>query len=312
MIAVRCIALLATVISLAVSTAAASDELARAKDLYRSASYDEALIALEQLAGESSGPLRTEANEYRVFCLIALERRVDARVAIESMVTTDPFYQMATDQASPRVRAMFKDIRQSLLPGLVQKEYAAAKASFDGQDPEAAVLFDRVLNLLGDPQLTPTPALTDLRTVATGFRDLSKARVKKPEPPVAVSPLVAQPLTVNSVPTPTPGQASAAARVLYREGDADVVPPTAVSQPIPQWLVPQGTRPGAWQPEAALELTIDESGNVINVQLRKSFHPSYDPLLLKAAAGWKYQPARRNGTAVRFVKHVIVRLGNVN
>ena len=119
MIAVRCIAPLATFAFLTVSTAgAASDELARAKDLYRTAAYDEALVALEEIAGESSGDIRTEANEYRLFCLIALDRKLDARVIIESMVNADPFYQMSTTQASPRVRAMFNDIRQTMLPGI--------------------------------------------------------------------------------------------------------------------------------------------------------------------------------------------------
>jgi len=327
MIAVRCIALLAIVACLAVSiraagniaaeNIAASDELARAKDLYRSASYDEALIALEQLGSQSSGAIRTEANEYRLFCLIALDRKAEARVAIESMVNADPFYQMSA-QASPRVRAMFKDIRQSLLPGLVQREYAAAKTSFDREDAEAAAQFDRVLGLIEDPLLTPTQALADLKTVAAGFRDLSKARVRKVEPPPTPAPAVSPALTVDNVPAPAAAEASAAAPPAratpgaYRESDREVVPPVVLSQPLPQWNVPIGTRPGAWQPEAALELTIDESGNVANVVLRKSFHPSYDPHLLKAAQGWKYEPARKAGVPVRFIKLVLVRLGNVN
>ena len=106
---------------------------------------------LDQIASESSGAARVEANEYRLFCLIALDRKTDARVAIESMVNADPFYQLSPEQASPRVRTMFKDIRQSLLPGLVQREYASAKAAFDRQDPESAGQFDRVLRLLEDP-----------------------------------------------------------------------------------------------------------------------------------------------------------------
>ena len=142
MITARCIALPAIVACLAVSSAiqsdaAASDELTRAKDLYRSAAYDEALVALEQVALESTGDIRTEANEYRLFCLIALDRKVEARTAIESMVNADPFHKISI-QASPRVLLMFNDIRQSLLPGLVQREYATAKTSFDREDPEAA------------------------------------------------------------------------------------------------------------------------------------------------------------------------------
>ena len=321
MIATRCIAPLAIVACLAVSIVAASDELTRAKDLYRSAAYDEALVALERVASESTGDIRTEANEYRLFCLIALDRKVDARVAIETMVSNDPFYQISS-QASPRVRAMFKDLRQSLLPGLVQREYATAKASFDREDPEAAGQFDRVLKLLEDPLLSPTPALADLKTVASGFRDLSKARGKKPEATPAPAAQVSPSLTANNAPAPDPvagtaavGSAATQARptpTVYREGEPGVVPPVATLQQVPQWNVPIGTRPGAWQPEAALELTIDESGSVTNVVLRKSFHPTYDPLLVKAAQSWTYQPARKDGVPVRFVKYVIVRLGNVN
>ena len=321
MIAVRRSSLLATILVLAVSVvAAASDELARAKDLYRSASYDEALIALDQIARETSGAALVETNELRLFCLIALERKAEARVAIESMVTGDPFYQLSADQASPRVRAMFKDIRQSLLPGIVQREYAAAKTAFDKQDPGSAGQFERVLNLLDDPLLTPAPAFTDLRTVAAGFRDLAKARVAKPEPPPAAPQLQTAPVLAN-VPAPSPPVVSnepttaSSARsgpTVYREGDADVVPPVPLKQTLPQWVIPQGSRPGAWQPEGVVELTIDESGDVVNAILRKPFNPSYDPLLLKAAMAWKYEPARKAGVPVRFVRNVAIRLGGVN
>ena len=317
----RCIAPFATIVALAVSTAAASDELDRAKDLYRSAAYDEALTVLERVAGESSGAVRAEANEFRLFCLIALDRKVDARVTIETMVNADPFYKLTTDQASPRVRTMFKDIRQSLLPGLVQREYTAAREAFNIQEPDAATRFERVLTLLDDPLLTPTPAMTDLRTVAAGFRDLSQARGKKVEPAPPAPAVVPDSLTANNVPTPATAEASRGVAAptparsgppVYREGDANVVPPVVVKQTAPQWIVPQGTRPGAWQPEAVVELTIDESGNVANVILRKGFHPSYDPQLIKAAEGWKYEPARKDGVPVRFIKFVAIRLGGTN
>lgn len=322
MIAVRRSSLLATIAILAVSTfAAASDELARAKDLYRSASYDEALVALNEIASGTTGAVRTEANEYRLFCLIALDRKLEARSAIESMVNGDPFYVLSADQASPRVRTMFKDIRQSLLPGLVQREYAAAKAAFDRQETGAAAQFDRVLTLLDDPLLTPTPAFSDLRTVASGFRDLARARVPKVEPPAApAAPQIETAATNTPVPNTTPAAterpaAAPAARsgpVAYREGDADVVPPVALKQTVPQWVVPQGTRPGSWQPDGVVEITIDESGNVVNALMRKSFNASYDAQLLKAAMAWKYEPARKGGVPVRFMRNVAIRLGGAN
>ena len=318
MIAVRRSFLLATIIVLAVSAfAAASDELARAKDLYRSASYDEALVALDQIVRETSGAALVETNELRLFCLIALDRKNEARVAIESMVNSDPFYKLSADQASPRVRTMFKDIRQSLLPGIVQREYAAAKTAFDQREPGAADQFERVLNLLDDPLLAPAPAFTDLRTVASGFRDLAKARAPKPEPPPAAPQIQATPVLANvpstTPPAPgnerTPASAARPGPPVYRDGDADVVPPVALKQTLPQWVVPPGTRAGAWQPDGVLEVTIDESGNVSNAVLRKPFNASYDALILKAARDWKYEPARKAGVPVRFVRNVAIRLG---
>ena len=334
MIAVRRSSLLATILAAAVSVsaipvnatpvdAAASDELARAKDLYRSAAYDEALSTLDQIDRETSGPMRVEASEYRIFCLIALDRKAEARVVIESMVNSDPFYQLSADQAAPRVRTMFKEVRQSLLPALVQREYASAKAAFDRQEPEAAAQFERVLKLLDDPMVTPSPALTDLRTVASGFRDLSRARVPKVEVSPA-APIVAQmqagpvvttpPAVPNSAPAASerPAPKSPSAPVVYRDGDPDVAPPVPIRQTLPQWMVPQGTRPGAWQPEGVIEVTIDESGDVVNVVLRKPFHPSYDSQIVKAATAWKYEPARKAGVPVRYVRMIAVRLGGLN
>ena len=331
MIAVRRSSLVASIALLVVvsGAAAASDELARAKDLYRSASYDEALVVLDQIGKDAAAAAsdRLEASEYRLFCLIALDRKADARTTIEGMVDSDPFYQLSPDRASPRVQTMFKEVRQALLPAIVQREYAAAKAAFDRKDAESAVLFDRVLNLLNDSQLTPSPAFTDLRTVASGFRDLSKALAQKPAaPPPAPSPVVA---TTPAPPQSTPAAANppsaappaaeatsagaSAARatpVLYRDGDPEVVPPVTISQTLPQLRVPPGVRASDWKWEGVLEVIIDESGNVETATLRKPFHPTYDAQIVKAAMSWKYQPARRGGVPVRYVKNVAIRLGS--
>jgi TonB family protein len=320
MIAVRS-SLLATALLAVSAIAAASDELARAKDLYRSAAYDEALVALDQVAKETAGAERSEANEFRLFCLIALDRKVDARTTIETMVNGDPFYQLSSE-ASPRVQTLFKEVRQSLLPAIVQREYTAAKAAFDKQDPGSSAQFDRVLTLMSDPLLGPSAALSDLHTVALGFRDLSKALAKKaePAPPAAAPPVIAQ-TAVNSAPSlPSPASAAVssaataapAGPAVYREGDAGVVGPVTIKQILPQWRIPSGAQAGVWKPEAVLEVVIDESGSVASARLREPFHPSYDGQLVKAAMEWKYEPARKDGVPVRFVKHVAVRLGGTN
>ena len=122
--------------------------------------------------------------------------------------------------------------------------------------------------------------------------------------------MVAQTLTespstsvVATMPPPASPERPVAARsgpVAYRDGDADVVPPVPVKQTVPQWVCRRD------HPTLAnrrrVEVTIDESGDVLNAILRKPLHPSYDPQLIKAALAWKYEPARKAGVPVRFVK----------
>jgi hypothetical protein len=242
-----------------------------------------------------------EAREYRLLCLIALERRVEAREAIASMVNADPLYQLS--QASPRVRAMFKDVRQSLLPSIVQQAYGAAKVSFERQDPESGAQFERVLALLDDPDIAGMPTMADLRTVASAFRDLSQALARRPEPP-APAPPVAQEVEAPTPPTPI-------APIVYRDGEPDLIVPEALNQALPHWVLPpglSGRELRGWL--GVLEVLIDENGNVVSATLRKSFHPAYDAQLVKAAMSWKYRPARKSGTPVRFLKLVSVRLDN--
>src|SRR5687767_11106833 len=77
----------------------ASEALERAKELYRSAAYDEALSALEDLAaGEQAEAI--EVQQYRVLCLVALDRKDDAHKAMAALVTADPSYTMSEAQAS--------------------------------------------------------------------------------------------------------------------------------------------------------------------------------------------------------------------
>mgnify|MGYP003693705043 CR=1 FL=1 len=90
--------------------AADDDLLGRAKDLYRSAAYDEALGVLDSIAATTPLVDSVEVNEYRVFCLVALDRKDEARNAISALVSANPSYQLSEAQASPRVRAAFKEV----------------------------------------------------------------------------------------------------------------------------------------------------------------------------------------------------------
>jgi hypothetical protein len=202
---------------------------------------------------------------------------------------------------------MFKDVRQSLLPAIVQRTYADAKAAFDRQDPQSSVQFERVLTLLDDPDLAGAPTLADLRTVASAFLDLSKARTPRPEtPPKAIPPVV-------TTSEPAAGTTAAAVPAVYRDLEPDLVAPESLKQALPRWILPRGLSARdvrEWQ--GILEVLIDEKGDVLSATLRKSFHPTYDEQLVKAAMSWKYRPARKSGTPVRFVKVINVRLDDAN
>ena len=274
----------------------------RVKDLYRSAAYEEALAVLDQMAKESGPTNPVEAREYRLLCLIALERRTEARDAITSMVNADPFYQLS--QASPRVRTMFKDVRQSLLPTIAQQAYADAKAAFDRKDPESGAQFERVLTLLNDPDISGVSTVADLRTVASAFRDLSQALKRVPEP----TPEIASPAAPDSRASSVP-----ALPIVYKDGEPGLVVPETLNQTLPRWVLPAraaGRELRDWL--GVLEVVIDENGDVVSATLRKSFHPDYDSQLVKAAMSWKYRPAQKDGAPVRFLKIVSVRLDNTN
>ena len=123
------------------ATAFGQDVVSKAKTLYASAEYEEALQLLESLKGK---PASTEASAYQVFCLVALGRRDEARGIVEKIVQTDPMFRPSESDVAPRIRAFFDDIRKPLLPDLARQSYAQGKSAFDNKDWTAAVAsFDR-------------------------------------------------------------------------------------------------------------------------------------------------------------------------
>src|SRR5688572_1706928 len=170
--------MICAVIVLAASAGTArADDLATARDLYASAAYEEALAALNRARAAGVTPSDSFAVEqYRAFCLLALGRSTEAQAAIEGLVAANPLYQPASD-VSPRVRTAFSEVRRRMLPTIIPQQYAQAKAAFDKKDFAAAAAgFTSVLKVLGDPDVSHAaaqPPLSDLRTLATGFQELS-------------------------------------------------------------------------------------------------------------------------------------------
>ena len=270
------------------------DSIGAARDLYTSARYDEALAVLNDLRPGNTGGASSDLKsieQYRSLCLLALGRGSEAETAIAAVVNADPGYLPGDSEASPRVRSAFSDVRKRLLPDIAAKRYAEAKSTFDRKDyPTATMQFKQVLALIDDPDMGGK--LTDLRTLAAGFLDLSVAATPAPEPP--------KPAPPAALPT-APKPAEPDVNRIYTLADGDVVPPVVVRQEIPRLTT-------AMKPQArsrgVVEIVIDEQGRVSAITVREPVQPMYDAELVSKAREWRYQPATMNGKPVKYRKMI--------
>ena len=283
--------------------AAGQDTLARAKDLYGLAAYDEALAILNRLHETASPVVSSEVAGYQVLCLLALGRTDDAQKGIEALVKADPLYRPSESTMSPRTRVRFDAVRRELLPTIVQQAYDKAKAAFDRKElPVALVEFDRVVALLDEPGLADVQNMADLRRLATGFRDLSKAAVADvPAAPAAASANMSAPAVAAPPPAPDPART-------YTGDDAGVVPPMVVSRRTPVWQ-PRNEIEKRREFRGVLDLVIDEAGDVTSAVLGKNIHPAYDRELVDTARTWKFRPATKDGVPVKYRMRIEIRLG---
>jgi hypothetical protein len=206
------------------------------------------------------------------------------------MILREPLYRASVDDLSPRLRSAFGEVRKRLLPSIIQKQYADAKAAFDKQDfAVAAAGFEGVLKGIADPDiagLTGLPPLSDLRTLAMGFKDLSVKNT--PAAPAAA-------------PVPVPVSPVRPVRTMYSAEDAGVIPPVALQQKVPKYPVAV-VKPAT----GMIELIIDETGTVQSEMMRVPINPMFDKLVLSAAAKWQYRPAMMDGMPVKFLKRLSI------
>ena len=265
-----------------------------ARDLYATADYEKALTLLDDLiARNQAGQKRDEVDLYRALCFLALGRRDDADRAVETIVQRDPLYRAPNDIA-PRMRTAFGEAKKRLLPGIIQQHYNVAKAAFDNKDfGVAGEGFQRVLDALNDPDMKHAASqspLSDLKTLASGFRDLSVQAVPAP-PPVAA---------YVALPPPVPQQQKPAVAKIYTGTEPGVIPPVVIVQEFPKFpgRVPSGGIAGA------VEIVIDQNGSVESATMQTPVLSGYDDIVVNAARNWRYQPARVNGQPVKFRKSI--------
>jgi TonB family protein len=274
---------------------AAAQDLTAARDLYAAAAYEDALLVLNRIRAAGVRPDESPVVEqYRAFCLLALGREEDAHSAIEAIVAANPSYHPAGEDISPRLLAAFREVRQRVLPEVVQQTYTRAKDDYDRKAFAAAATgFKQVLQVLADPDLAAQahqPPLSDLRVLAAGFHDLAATAAAPPPPPPPPPPA--------PEPEPQPAPTPAVPRI-YGPEDPQVTPPVVVKQSLPSFptnlpVVGQGI----------IEVVIDETGRVEQAEMRAPLHPSYDRLATNAAKEWRYKPATLKGQPVKYRKAI--------
>jgi TonB family protein len=265
---------------------AAADALEPVRQLYASADYEEALSALGRLqpATPNSG---LEIDRYRALCLIALNRASEADRVIESIVAADPLYQPSASDASPRVRTAFSTVRERVLPAVARSLYLEARAAYDRKAfAEAAQALEKTVRVIDTIESPAKNELADLRVLASGFLDLSKAAAAPPAPAPPVAPAKPE----SAAPPPPPAAPPNTGLVVLKQD----------LPPLPFSIASLGT--GEYR--GVVELQIDESGNVTDARIVETVHAIYDPMLLKAARQWKYEAPRVAGKPMATVKRV--------
>src|SRR5688572_4025882 len=153
-------------------TSAQDSSLQTVKELYAAAAYEDALAAVNRL--QSDGP-RREVEQYRLFSLTALGRHDEAQRAMEALVRADPSYALDPAETPPRVQEAFSKVQQKLLPVVTKQLYSDARAALDRKDrAEAIAQFEKLLKVI-DGAGPGTASLGELRVLADGFLDLSRA-----------------------------------------------------------------------------------------------------------------------------------------
>ena len=110
----RCLREITVVLSQIPALASAQSPLEHAKSLYESAEFEGALTELSRISHTDRDAV--EAMEYRILCLLALDRPADAELVAEALVLTAPNRAVRADDFPPRYVSLMTTTRERLLP----------------------------------------------------------------------------------------------------------------------------------------------------------------------------------------------------
>jgi hypothetical protein len=279
------LAVVLAMLSLSTTAAGGQDGVARAKDLYNAAYYEDALDLLNGLMGDVSSPVeRQGVQEYRALCFLALDRPEEADKAVAEMIDADPFYSPNPEQLPPRFLSAFERVRRDHLPTLIRERYATARTEFgQRQFTPALKSLELVVTLI--ELVPPAPdgraadEQSDLLGIQTGARELiQRIRADRDQPP---------------------------GEHIYSSNDSGVVAPAPIRAEIPVWRPAVGDG-RSFQGE--LELVIDRSGNVQSAKLVTPISPAYDAVLLDAAKQWTFRAATKDTQPVPYRTRLTISL----
>ena len=273
------------------SSAHANQEmLTSAKSLYESASYE---AALSELSSIDTTELIDVVDTYRALCLLGLGRVRDAEQALEAIVTRKPLLMLSDADYSPRVVALFREVRKKTLPAAARQLYSLARNEYENKRYAAAAAgFKETLLAIADADPESQAAtLGDVKELADGFLALAEVKAAAIAAP---RPAEAKPALIAAKVSPT----------FYSLVDKDVTPPVVLEQSIPPWSLATNLPSRALS--GALELVIDETGGVESVTLAEPVWPPYDVELMIAAKKWRYKPALKDGKPVKFKRFLTI------
>ena len=252
-------------LSLQQPPAQAADPFARARALYHSAAYEEALSLLITIEDESNVE---QVEEYRALCLLALGRTGDAERALERIVRRTPLYTIDVADVSPRLVELFRDVRERLLPTVARNLFSRANTNFDaGRYPLATAQLQELVTLIStvEPAVSDKAEMVDLRQRAENLL-------------LALAP-----------------------EKVFGSTDQTVIGPIEIARVVPTYLdIKSVGRAGIYQ--GVIDVVIDESGRVRTAAMRRSISPDYDATLLAATKTWRFHPALFRGVPVSYRK----------
>jgi hypothetical protein len=219
--------------------------------------------------------------------------------------------------ASPRLEMMFSNVRKRLLPTLIRDRFRTARSALDQKNMSAAepqLVEARLMIAEADKLGVRDDGLADLTVLVDGFLQLVRSTAEQRPAPrqAASSPADTAGLAARQrvEPLPAPSAPSVPSAVnsprMYTVDDVGVTPPVALSQRMPSMTAELMRVVKAMNSSAILDVLIDEKGDVMDAIVRKSLNASFDNLMAGAARRWKYQPAVKDGVAVRYTKTVVL------